>query len=342
MAKRPMRFGTNMGVPKVSDPALQKFLQDLAYNQANLGQIVQQFSGGGGQASGVDWGNISENPFNSNTVLPRVKNFTASGAYRTITLTWDRLNNENFSYNAVFRSDVDDFGQAVLVGTTSADVYTDSVGNGQTKFYWVRSVSKAGVAGLLSSSATATTAVDQEYMLEQLQGAIAEAQLAGSVNLLDMTESGYLAGIRGANSGTSSQLIFAADRTAFVSSASAVSETPQYLMVYQATDVVDDFGSVVIPKGLYLDTAFIKNASITDAKIGNLSADKISTGFLAAERIQAGSINASKLSVSSLSAITANIGTLRTATTGARTEISDNRIQVFDANNVERIFIGVR
>ena len=39
--------------------------------------------------------------------------------------------------------------------------------------------------------------------------------------------------------------------------------------------------------------------------------------------------------------ITATVGLLRTATTGARTEIEDNQIRVFDASNVLRVRIGV-
>lgn len=42
----------------------------------------------------------------------------------------------------------------------------------------------------------------------------------------------------------------------------------------------------------------------------------------------------------SLSALSATIGLLRTATSGARTEIQDNLIQVFDSNNVLRIRMG--
>jgi Domain of unknown function (DUF1983) len=63
-------------------------------------------------------------------------------------------------------------------------------------------------------------------------------------------------------------------------------------------------------------------------------------GTLVATQIAANSIDASKLSVSSLSAITATIGTLRTASSGQRLEISDNRIRVYDSSNVLRIKIG--
>lgn len=54
-----------------------------------------------------------------------------------------------------------------------------------------------------------------------------------------------------------------------------------------------------------------------------------------------GSVTAAKIGVTELSAITAVIGTLRTATTGARTEIKDNLIEIFDASNVKRVRLGV-
>lgn len=57
--------------------------------------------------------------------------------------------------------------------------------------------------------------------------------------------------------------------------------------------------------------------------------------------LAAKAITADKLAVTSLSAITANIGTLRTKTSGARTEIKDNLIEVYDSNNMLRVRMGV-
>ena len=59
------------------------------------------------------------------------------------------------------------------------------------------------------------------------------------------------------------------------------------------------------------------------------------------ELIVNGSVTADKMQVGSLSAISATIGVLRTSTEGARTEISDNLIEVFDSNGKTRIKIGV-
>lgn len=57
--------------------------------------------------------------------------------------------------------------------------------------------------------------------------------------------------------------------------------------------------------------------------------------------LRAKSITADKMAVDSLSAITANIGLLRTATSGARTEISNNLIEVYDNNGRLRVRMGV-
>ena len=57
--------------------------------------------------------------------------------------------------------------------------------------------------------------------------------------------------------------------------------------------------------------------------------------------IKNGAIKAEHLDVQTLSSICATIGTLRTATTGARTEIRDNLIEVYDENNVLRVRMGV-
>lgn len=57
-------------------------------------------------------------------------------------------------------------------------------------------------------------------------------------------------------------------------------------------------------------------------------------------RIVDGSVTAAKISVSSLSAISATIGTLRTAASGARVEIRDNIIEVYDATRL-RVRMGI-
>ncbi|WP_157603813.1 phage tail fiber protein [Rhizobacter sp. Root1221] len=62
------------------------------------------------------------------------------------------------------------------------------------------------------------------------------------------------------------------------------------------------------------------------------------SSYIANAAIDLAHIN--RASIGSLSAITATIGTLRTATGGARTEIYDNVIKVYDSSNVLRVKLG--
>lgn len=78
----------------------------------------------------------------------------------------------------------------------------------------------------------------------------------------------------------------------------------------QTVDGVD-----IVP-GVYIDTAAIKNASITAAHID-------------------------KASVTSLSAISANIGHFKSAESGARLEIKDSVLEVYDENNQVRVRLGL-
>ena len=83
--------------------------------------------------------------------------------------------------------------------------------------------------------------------------------------------------------------------------------------------------------------------SITiDGKFVHVTGDTLfDNNVIVNNMLAAKAISADKLDVSELSAITANIGLLRTATSGARTEISNNLIQVFDNNGRLRVRMGV-
>lgn len=67
----------------------------------------------------------------------------------------------------------------------------------------------------------------------------------------------------------------------------------------------------------------------------------IDNNVIISRMLAAKAVTADKLAVTSLSAITARIGKLETATSGARTVIQDNLIQVFDSNNRLRVRLGV-
>lgn len=79
-----------------------------------------------------------------------------------------------------------------------------------------------------------------------------------------------------------------------------------------------------------------------DGKLLHVTGDALfDKNIITKGMIQAGAVTADKMQVDRLSTITATIGTLRTKTSGARVEISDDLIQVFDENNQLRVRIGI-
>lgn len=72
-----------------------------------------------------------------------------------------------------------------------------------------------------------------------------------------------------------------------------------------------------------------------------IASGMIKAGAVSADKIAAKAITSDKMSVDSLSALSAKIGVLRTKDSGARVEVRDNLILVYDENNVLRVKMGV-
>ena len=151
------------------------------------------------------------------------------------------------------------------------------------------------------------------------------------------------------------------------------STTPTNLpFVVQASPTT--VNGVTVPAGVYLDTAFIRDATITGAKIGNAEIDsakiadaaiteaKIGAAAIAAAHIQDAAITNAKIGnviqstnyvegsagwkIDKEGAMEMNNATFRgtidvkSAVSGARLEIKNDVIQVFDSNGVVRVKIG--
>lgn len=167
--------------------------------------------------------------------------------------------------------------------------------------------------GKVTSQATSITQLDTkvgentssiQQQAQSINGIQANWTIKTDVN-------GYVAGIGLMNGGNTSSFIVRADQIAFAPPASAGSGlAPKYGFVYQASPKTLPNGTV-IPAGLYVDNIIL------------------------------GEIDAKKINAESLSAVSGTIGLLRTKATGERVEIRDNLIQIFNANNVAQIELGV-
>lgn len=112
-----------------------------------------------------------------------------------------------------------------------------------------------------------------------------------------------------------------------------------YSAIAQMTDAIN----LRVQKGDVINQINVSPTTTTiDGKYLHIkSTTVIDNNVIVSRMLAAKAVTADKLAVTSLSAITANIGILRTKTSGARTEIKDNLIEVYDSNNRLRVRMGV-
>lgn len=163
--------------------------------QLKDGSLIADISG-----ENVTINNTTSSPGYTTTPPETPTNVEAFGGYSTIFVSWDipQENDPNFvyGYTEVWRSQTDNLGTAVLLGTSPASFYLDEVGsNSVTYYYWVRFVSKWSDSDLFIASpynavagTPAQTALDPEYVVDLLNGRISRTQLNTNLNTaIDLT-----------------------------------------------------------------------------------------------------------------------------------------------------------
>lgn len=112
---------------------------------------------------------------------------------------------------------------------------------------------------------------------------------------------------------------------------------------YSAITQMADAINLRVQKGDVINQINVSPTTTTiDGKYLHVTGQTVfDNNVIVSRMLAAKAVTADKLAVTSLSAITARIGKLETATSGARTVIQDNLIQVFDENNFRVIALGV-
>lgn len=339
------------------------------------------------------------------SVPPPLLNLTASGAFAAVFLSWDQVVYSNLSHVEIWRAAKNeqaddnfgnDIGKAVLVGSTSANVFMDYVAGSSAYFYWVRPVTTANVTGPFNATVgtEAQTNDDPSYILGVLNDSISESQLAESlesrIDLIDGTMPGSVSArilteqqerVEGdtalAESVTTLQTVVGENSASIQQSALAIDGlSAQYSIKIDVNGYVAGYGLAVessdagqsslflvnadrfaiahpnatggaipfIVDGgkVYLDTAVIKNASITSAQIDEVAANKISAGTVnVALTLNAAHINGGSLNINNRFIVNSQgSATIRSGTSGARLELVNNVIRVYDANGRLRVKIG--
>lgn len=230
-------------------------------------------------------------------VPPTPTNLIASGAVESILLTWLFTQGYNrLAYFEVWRASTNNLADAVLLAQSYETSFVDSVGAGQTFYYWVRAVSDGGKSGYNAMLGTpGTTALDTADVIGAIHDELNNSGLLDQLTIKvdnDGLISGYgLASTPSLDDGTNSTTFaILADRFVVAAPASeGIIPAPPFFVQTVPTTV----NGVSVPKGVYMTDAYIMNGVITTAKIGLLQVDDARISTVNVSKLTAGQLNVS-------------------------------------------------
>ncbi len=274
-------------VPTNADPVTQQWFNAI-------GRIIDKYILGGDSSrlvsiSDLVAGGIADRngtgvtiPQGNLTTPPKVTGLAADGALASIIIGWVNPVFPNYSHTELWRASIDDIGQAVMIQQTPVESYIDMVGSGSTKYYWARAVSTAGVKGDWNAAAgvQGRTGFDPTYVRDIMTSAVWQAVTPyAAYQYVRPTEpNGYqYACIDGGRTG--------GDEPAWPTTVGNTVSDGDIVWLCVAADARVPFVVGTDPDGnpaVFIDTAYIEEATITSAKIFDLNVDKLVAGALKA------------------------------------------------------------
>ncbi|EKD8347234.1 DUF1983 domain-containing protein [Salmonella enterica subsp. enterica serovar Kentucky] len=102
-----------------------------------------------------------------------------TGGFGYVLLEWVMPRYNGHSMAEIWRGTEDNLSDAVLVGTTPGQVYSDSVNPGWKGFYWIRFVNSAGVSGPYNTpdGTPAETQIDVQAVIDQIHDEAAKSPI---------------------------------------------------------------------------------------------------------------------------------------------------------------------
>ncbi|EAM2922983.1 DUF1983 domain-containing protein [Salmonella enterica] len=155
--------------------------KDAFVTQRQLAELkLAKMSGGSGGirlAPGLGQGIFPEIPPPERPTKP--EGVQVTGGFGYVLLEWMMPKYNGHSLAEVWRGTEDNLSDAVLVGTTPGQVYSDSVDPGWKGFYWIRFVNSAGVSGPYNSpdGTPAETQMDVQAVIDQIHDEAAKSPI---------------------------------------------------------------------------------------------------------------------------------------------------------------------
>ena len=238
---------------------------------------------------------------------PDPTGFTAVGGFNNIILRWDRVNAPGFLDTEVYRSEENDRDTSALVGSTANTIYADhGLEDNKTYYYWIRHQNINQEFGGWSDASSAVTAHD----IDSLIGAISErlSDATGTAPNLEVRDDGISiippldykspenpppgvppkAGLWWQSVDGNGARLFLVSVEDTANPGSFVWDVVNIEPVFTVlnADQLDSQGNVEIPAGVYINDAYIRNATINWAAIRSAVIDNLES-VLTANIIQA-------------------------------------------------------
>ena len=242
---------------------------------------------------------------------------TATAAIRNIIVTWDNPAYVGHAHAEVWGSSTSLQADSVLLGMSPGAIYVDDIGPSATRYYWVRFVNTNDTPGPYNAlvGTPATTGSDVGYFLDTLTEAALDpdsdyskfAVRADFFSVMPSPDFNQEATPTATAIGDlwyqpSTELV----RTWTGSTWGSFSQTLPFIVNTTSQTV----NGVTVPPGVYMDAAFIKNGTITNAKIGNLVVDGAKIADLAVGTGKITDLAVTSAKIDSLAVTSAKIDSL--------------------------------
>lgn len=341
-------------IPAGTDPAMYKFLQALREtmlvregvkgDQLDAAVTFRDLIDAGVAVSSAYKPNpnttspVGAAAVSDSTPPPDPTNVGVTASVESVIVTWQLpVDRANFAFVKVWRSVDNDFGNAQIQGTGSGNMYVDyDVTTGTNYHYWLQAISRSNVEGSIIDAGTATPSADPTTQLTQLKAYGIDGQpfyyvqSEITVNGVTIPRGTYMwnAVIGSASIGT------AQIKDAAITSAKVANLTADKITFDQAAGQV--FSAAVITGGLIQGTE-INGNTITG---GTVNGTEINGGTVNGAVVNGGELYVPSSTDWRFKVDAAGNMYLRSAATGARLEMTNSVIKVFDAAGVVRVKIG--
>ncbi len=152
--------------PQVSDPALQQFLISMkaaleSVEQSTVSTETLTATVAELVATTIPTAVASTTTSSIDTSTPPpLSGLGVAASVASTILTWEVIPYGNAAYTNIYRAAADDFSIATVVGTSRSLIYVDQVPDGSNYYYWIKSVSEAGIEGPYNQAAGTQQSAD--------------------------------------------------------------------------------------------------------------------------------------------------------------------------------------